>query len=81
VPPTSHFLKIHIIIIIVPSTSGSPKWSLSLRFHHQNPLTKRRVYENTCINVGTRLIFKNFWANFHLYPNGHTQPSFGATFV
>ena len=38
VPTTpSHFLKIHLIIII-SSTSGSPKWSLSLRFANQNPV-------------------------------------------
>jgi hypothetical protein len=34
--PTSHFLKIHPSI--TPPTPGSPQWSLSLRFPHENPV-------------------------------------------
>ena len=35
--PTSHFLKIHLDIII-PSKPGLPKLTLSFRFPHQNPV-------------------------------------------
>ena len=35
--PKSHFLKIHFNIIL-PSMPGSPQWSPSFRFPHQNPV-------------------------------------------
>ena len=38
--PTTHLLEIHPNIIH-PSTPRSPKWSLSLRFPHQDPIQKQ----------------------------------------
>jgi len=43
--PTSHLLMIHLNIIL-PSMPGSPKWSLTFRFPHQNP-----VYATPLLNV------------------------------
>jgi hypothetical protein len=42
VPMTFNFLKIHLNVIL-PSTSGSPQWPLSLRFPHQ-----RKVGNSGC---------------------------------
>ena len=45
-PPTSHFLKIHFIIVL-PSTPRSSRWSLSFRFPHQNP-ARASSLSHTC---------------------------------
>ena len=46
--PSSHFLKIHLSIILL-SMSVPLKWSLSLRFPHLNPVcTYPRPMRSTC---------------------------------
>jgi len=47
----THFLKTHLTIIL-PSSSGSSKWSLSRRFQHQNP-----VYEVSTKSSRTEFFF------------------------
>jgi hypothetical protein len=69
VPTTpSNFLNIHFNIIL-PSTSGSPQWPLSLRFPHQHPVhhsllshTRRSLLLGILIFKGltVRIFFKSF---------------------
>jgi len=56
--PTSHFPKINPNIIL-PSTPGSPQWSPSFRFPHQNPVHAYPL-PHTCATCPAHFILLDF---------------------
>ena len=69
----SHFLKIRHNIIL-PSTPGFPKWSLSLRFHNLNSQRSlsQRCFSHIFAKCISTVIFYLFFVAVALRPNaGH----------
>jgi hypothetical protein len=59
--PPSHFLKTHFNIIL-PSMPGSSKWTLSLRFPHQNPVgPSALIYTYTRSSHSSWFDLSNWW--------------------
>ena len=64
---TPHFLNIHLHIIL-PSTPGSPKWSLSLRFLHQNPVHNSPLPHTRHMSHSSH--YSRFYHPNNIYGNG-----------
>jgi hypothetical protein len=90
VPTTpSKFLKIHLNIIL-PSTSGSPQWHLSVMFPHQHPvhssLLPRRAtcpanlifFDFTTSNIVVLVNGKWHWIRFSGSCTGNSWPALKA---
>ena len=62
--PTSHFLNINPNIIL-PSTPGYSKWSLSLRFPQQNPVNSSPPYALHALPISFFSIWspEQYWAS------------------
>ena len=66
--PTSHSLKIHLNITL-PPTPGSFKWSISLRFPHQNPVRASPLTHTcymSCPPHSTRFYYPNNIPHHHV---------------
>ena len=70
--PTSHYLKIHLNIIL-PSMPGSPKWSLSLGFSHENPVYTSHL-PHTCYMPYPPLSSWFYHPKMHQFCSWNTAP-------
>ena len=71
--PTSHFLKIDLNIIL-PSTPGSPNWSLSLRFLHRNPVYASHLPHTRYMPRPSHLL--GFYPPNNIEGNTHTHSEY-----